>query len=223
MRDLGTLGGGLGFTMWMNSRGEVVGQSDLAGDQTAHPFLWNGHRMLDLGTLGGEFGVANWVSDAGTVVGTADVRGAAAHHAFLWRHGVMHDLPPARGAACSNAYAINNRGEAVGNATDCQSNSLAAMLWYRGAAIDLNTVIGRFPVHLTEAFYINERGQIACFGTLENGNRRVVLLTPRGFTAGQPRAVAGASPFATGRISVTRSTPDPRDGADSARRTLFRN
>jgi len=41
MTDLGTLGGTLGFTNWMNSRGQVVGGSDLRGDHTFHPFLWN--------------------------------------------------------------------------------------------------------------------------------------------------------------------------------------
>ena len=58
MHDLGTLGGTFGYTNWMNSRGEVVGSSDLPGDAAAHPFLWNGHRLVDLGTLGGDNGVS---------------------------------------------------------------------------------------------------------------------------------------------------------------------
>jgi probable HAF family extracellular repeat protein len=41
MIDLGTLGGTQGFATALNNRGQVVGQSNLAGNQTAHPFLWD--------------------------------------------------------------------------------------------------------------------------------------------------------------------------------------
>src|SRR5215469_16220841 len=58
MRDLGTLGGTMGFTNAMNNSGRVVGFSDLAGDQTFHPYLWDGNTLLDLGTLGGDNGEA---------------------------------------------------------------------------------------------------------------------------------------------------------------------
>ena len=67
MTDLGTLGGHLGFANWINNQGEVVGVSDLAGDQNAQPFLWkqdhrgNGH-MYELPTIGGGYGFANWIS-----------------------------------------------------------------------------------------------------------------------------------------------------------------
>jgi probable HAF family extracellular repeat protein len=53
MIDLGTLGGDYGEVNWMNNSGQVVGFSEIAGDAAAHPFLWNGWRMIDLGTLGG--------------------------------------------------------------------------------------------------------------------------------------------------------------------------
>jgi hypothetical protein len=36
MHDLGTLGGTSGITNWMNNHGQVVGASNLAGDQTQH-------------------------------------------------------------------------------------------------------------------------------------------------------------------------------------------
>src|SRR6516165_2227830 len=84
MRDLGTLGGTIGFANWLNNRGEVVGVSDLAGDQRAHPFLWADGQMRDLGTLGGDFGFANSVSDQGAVVGGAQAADQD-FHGFLWR------------------------------------------------------------------------------------------------------------------------------------------
>jgi len=48
MIDLGGLGGTLGFPNDLNNRGQVVGQSYLAGDQIADPFLWDGEKLIDL-------------------------------------------------------------------------------------------------------------------------------------------------------------------------------
>jgi probable HAF family extracellular repeat protein len=178
MRDLGTLGGTFGTTNWMNSRGEVVGSSNVAGDNAGHPFLWNGQRLVDLGTLGGDNGVAYWINDRGAVVGKADVPGSQTHHGFLWTDGTMHDLPPASGDPCANAYSINDRGQAVGNDTDCNGNSLNAMLWQNGSAFNLNSLVAPTALHLDEAFYISPNGEIACMGTLPNGDVHVALLAP---------------------------------------------
>jgi probable HAF family extracellular repeat protein len=221
MKDLGTLGGTFGNANWMNSTGEVVGQSDLAGDQTSHPFLWNGHRLVDLGTLGGANGIAYWVNDSGTVVGAADVPGSQAHHGFLWRDGTMRDLPPTGGAPCSNANVVNTRGQAVGNDSDCQGNALAAVLWEHGAAYDLNHLIGRSALHLAEALYINNRGEIACFGILPNGDVRMVLLVPAGLAAGQGLSgTPDTSAAPANQQAVPRSIPDSRDQFASIRQRL---
>src|SRR5450755_1032141 len=45
--DLGTLGGTCGFGSTINNRGQVVGQSDLAGDVYFHPFLWDRGKLTD--------------------------------------------------------------------------------------------------------------------------------------------------------------------------------
>src|SRR5215471_9223723 len=65
MVDTGTLGGTLGYPTWLNNKGQMVGQSNLAGDQKYHPFLWQKgkKRMKDLGTLGGASGTANWINE----------------------------------------------------------------------------------------------------------------------------------------------------------------
>jgi probable HAF family extracellular repeat protein len=175
MRDLGTLGGTMGFANWLNNAGDVVGTSDLAGDQTFHPFLWNGTKMIDLGTLGGANGSAIWVSDAGAVTGSADLPGGT-HHAFLWKSGHMTDLPPVGNASCSNGHAVNNNGEVVGNITDCHGNALAAALWSHGHAYDLNTLIAPSALHLTSGEYINDQGDIVGHGVLPNGDQHIFLL-----------------------------------------------
>lgn len=179
MRDLGSLGGTLGGPAdnGLNERGEVVGASNLAGDQISHPFLWNGKKMIDLGTLGGDNGSANGINSAGTVVGTADLA-SGTHDGFIWKNGVMRDLQPVNHAPCSNAGSVNASDEAVGNATDCHGDELAAVLWRDGSAIDLNTLVAPSDLHLTSAEYINDKGEIVGFGKLPNGQQRVFLLIP---------------------------------------------
>jgi probable HAF family extracellular repeat protein len=45
MMDLGTLGGSCAFAYSLNSRGQVVGQATLDGDQEDHPFIWEQGKM----------------------------------------------------------------------------------------------------------------------------------------------------------------------------------
>jgi probable HAF family extracellular repeat protein len=181
MRDLGSLGGSVptfGGVAGLNDRGEVVGQSDLAGDDAAHPFLWNGRQMIDLGTLGGDFAGASGLNEKGAVSGISDLADGT-HHGFLWEKGVLHDLQPLAGDPCSNAFsAPNARDEVVGNATDCQGFAFAAVLWQHGRPVDLNTLIAPATLHLTQGVAINDRGEIIGYGVLPNGDEHNFLLIP---------------------------------------------
>jgi probable HAF family extracellular repeat protein len=190
MRDLGTLGGTAGFANWLNNAGDVVGASDLAGDQTFHPFLWNGTKLIDLGTLGGANGSANWVNAAGAVAGNADVPDGT-HHAFLWNNGHLRELPPVGNAPCSSGQAVNNRDEVVGNNSDCQGNLLTAVLWRDGHGYDLNTLIAPSRLHLTEAAYINDRANRCRWRASQRRPARCPA-DPQPLSA-----AAGGSPFAS--------------------------
>jgi len=122
--DLGNLGGETGTAggnlAWgINNLGQVIGGSDLAGDQTFHAFLWTkSSGMKDLGTLPGDFAsVASSINDQGDVVGLsldANFNGRA----FLWQKGVMTDLntliPKKSLLHLISACSINARGEIAG-------------------------------------------------------------------------------------------------------------
>jgi probable HAF family extracellular repeat protein len=171
MTDLGTLGGTCGVPNAIDNRGEVVGLSNVAGDQSFHPFLWTrAGGMKDLGTFGGSSGQANWINESGEVVGWATNQDDRALFAFLWRQGVLTKLRPVKGEACSAALGINSRSHVVGlSAKTCilDAADRHATLWENGRVIDLNTFLpaGADLKQLTDAFNINDRGEIAGFGT----------------------------------------------------------
>ena len=181
MVDIGTLGGTLGYSVWMNNPGQVVGVSNLAGDQTGHAFLWDKKEGLkDLGTLGGSYSEPDWINDADEIVGGAYTANDATYHAFLWRDGAMADLGSVADDTCSEATSINSMGQIVGfGSADCQNEDHAFLSENGGPIIDLATlVLPGSDVTLIQAIFINDRGEIAARGKLSNGDEHAVLLIP---------------------------------------------
>jgi probable HAF family extracellular repeat protein len=215
MRDLGGLGGTFSLASWLNDRGQVVGLSNLNGDLTSHPFLWTEPGpMQDLGTLGGSNGVANSINGDGEVVGKADLPGSQTHDAFLSKDGVIADLGTQDGDPCSNALAINASGQIVGGSSDC-SNFLHAFLWEDGGPmIDLNAFVpAGSNLTLTEATFINDRGEISVQAVLPNGDSRAVLLVP----CGHGNHSEGCQDDSLGRVAVPQTSAEERN---TSRRTV---
>jgi probable HAF family extracellular repeat protein len=179
MKDLGTLGGSFGAPFWMNSHGQVVGSSNLAGDNANDPFLWNGETMKDLGTFGGSFGVAYSINDSGEVVGTASIPSGLIF-AFSWKDGVMKNLGTVDGDQCSQAFSINGGGHIVGVSDNCDSGAdLHGFLVENGQPmVDLNTLIVPATADtVVSAVFINDRGEIGCILQLP-GSFHACVLTP---------------------------------------------
>jgi probable HAF family extracellular repeat protein len=180
MTDVGSLGGTCGAVNWMNNLGQVVGFSNVAGDQSNHAFIWDKeHGLKDLGTLpGGSFSGANWINDAGEIAGASDVSNGG--HAVLWKNGAMIDLGLLPGDCNSEALAINSQGQIVGNSSpDCIVDG-NAVLWEQGSApVNINTLVT--PASEVTAVYaleINDRGEIAAHGFTSAGDLRGILLLP---------------------------------------------
>ena len=137
MTDLGNLGGTGHFmgnlALNINNKGQVVGQSDLPGDQAFHGFLWSAESgMKDIGTLPGDnLSVASNLNNEGVVVGgslDADFN----PRAFVWQNGVMSDLnsliPAGSLLDLLVACGINQRGEITGLAADKSGNAHGYLL-----------------------------------------------------------------------------------------------
>ena len=177
MTDLGTLGGHFGFANWTNDQGEVVGQSDLAGDQNAQPFLWHNGHMYELPTIGGGYGFANWISPQGDISGSyLAPPDQKTFHGFLWHDGTMTDLLPVGGAPWAFGNAVNDRDQVVGNENTASNHEIIAALWSGGHGYDLNTLVAPNPLQMLSADYITNQGDIFGHGVLPNGDQRVFLL-----------------------------------------------
>jgi probable HAF family extracellular repeat protein len=93
--DLGNLGGTTNnLPHGMNNLGQVVGESDLAGDQTAHAFLASaGTKMQDLGVVGNDsFSYGFSINDAGEIVGISANADFSVVRAFVRQNSTLVDL-----------------------------------------------------------------------------------------------------------------------------------
>ena len=130
--DLGNLRGTTNnHPQYINNLDQVVGYSNLPGDQTNHAFFWNGV-MLDLGTLPGDFSSGGEaINDAGLVGGFSCHRKGTCR-AFLWQNGVMTDLntllAPGSGLFLVDVNSINSAGELVGDAIELRTQEQHAYL-----------------------------------------------------------------------------------------------
>jgi len=150
--DLGNLGGtghGMGIVaLNLNNQGEVVGESDLPGDQAFHGFLWSRDTgMKDLGTLPGDaVSAALNINNRGEVIGVS-LDANFNPRAFVWQNGTMTDLntlvPADSPLALLLACGINNRGEIVGFAVDKSTGESHAFLASPGdGAAGSETTVG---------------------------------------------------------------------------------
>jgi probable HAF family extracellular repeat protein len=182
-RVLPPVGGSAAVAYAINDNGEAVG---LAGciTGTVYAVLWRHSKPINLGSLGGIAGNIPFdINNRGQVVGQSDLPGDTNHHAFFWQDGVMTDLGSLPGLPTSVANGINNKSQVVGFSqalNDPNDVTPVAVLWENGGMSDLNSLIHRGSLFLMEALSINDRGQIAGFGRLPNGDHRGFLLTPCG-------------------------------------------
>jgi probable HAF family extracellular repeat protein len=184
MVNLGTLGGTCTLGFDLNQKGQVVGVSNLQGDQAEHAFLWSDGVLNDLGgSLGGSFTGTSALNERGEAAGYAYFPDDVTFHAVLWRRiGEMTDLGVLGGDQCSFATAINDKGVIAGTSiSDCsfENPTFTAFLWKSGSMFDLNDLVAvGSPLYLGSAETINDRGEIAGIGVDAQGNEHAYLLVP---------------------------------------------
>ncbi|HTB95810.1 MAG TPA: hypothetical protein VK716_02280 [Terracidiphilus sp.] len=137
--DLGSLGGSYyNFAHSINDLGQVVGGSDLAGDETTHAFLWSfSTKMHDLGTVNDSldddsYSVALGINDAGQVVGLSASADFSVVRAFIRQGGKLVDLNGLIAGSTTmdliTACSITSKGEIVGLAFDTGTGEMHGYL-----------------------------------------------------------------------------------------------
>lgn len=144
------------------------------------------YMVTDLGTLSG-----TGSTKAAGINGSGDIVGTSANHAFLWSKGAMTDLGTL-GGSVSMAYAINDQGVVVGEASTA-SGEMHAFAWQNGAMKDLG-VAGE----TSEARGINSRGDIVGVAYAKNVRGGAVL-----WSSGQRRFIGDLGPSGSGSTAIS--------------------
>jgi probable HAF family extracellular repeat protein len=177
--DLGTLGGPNSWMNWggINDLAQAVGFAETAvpdpnGEDvcgfgthlTCRPFLWQFGHMSALPTLGGNNGHASDINNGGQIKGTAQTtvtdsscpasQPSQTTLPVVWENGKARALPTVDGDPDGIAFAINDRGHAVGDTGIC-AGAIHAVLWENGTAFPLQD-FGTGAI----AQGINNQGQI---------------------------------------------------------------
>ena len=149
----------------------------------AHAVVWEKGKAIDLGNLGGVMNnMALGVNNSGDAAGQSDVSGDVTTHAFLWTHAkkTMEDLAPLGSDVFSVGVGLNDSRQVVGLSGDASGN-IRAILWRKGAPVDLNTQVpGNASLYLLTACSIDDDGQIIGQAIDGSGNVHGYLLSPRG-------------------------------------------
>jgi len=167
MIDLGNFGGTFTGIAQINNRGQVIGASNLPGDEFNDPFVWEDGKLIDLyaSSVGGNPYTVNAINDAGQLVG-AGAFGDHPYDAYLLERGVANDLGFLEGDCYSEAIVIGSKGQIAGESYPCTLDSQRPFLWQDGTMYDLNDVIqAPSGFRFTQAFVINDRGEIGGIGT----------------------------------------------------------
>jgi probable HAF family extracellular repeat protein len=173
--------------------------------------------MTDLGTFGGDYGYSAWVNDSSEVVGAAANQNLVDLLAFYWKDGAMSSLGTLEGDSCSAADAINSSGLIVGGSgfsaapffQGCTDAVEHAVIWENGQIFDLNLLVTNpSDLTLTEATFVNDKGEISGFGTLPNFDTHAFLLIPcDAKNPGEGCAGANANVVTTQNTAATMASP----------------
>ncbi len=181
--SLGSLGGTRGKAYGLNDNNEAVGWSFIAGDASAHAFVYSQGRMTDLhptlaAKVTGATGSEAWdINNSRAIVG--DVFTAAGNHPFLYWNGHVLDLGFLSEGTSAKAENINDQNQIVGYSYVSEmTGTTHAFLYENGALSDLNALLVDNPGWvLNDAPCISNSGYIAGTGTI-NGESHAFLLTP---------------------------------------------
>ena len=192
MTALPTLGGNNAQALGVNNRGQVVGLAE-TGIQDANctapqvfdieAVIWGPRagEIHELPPLPGD--ASSWatgINDREQVVGLSgncvspnfNAPGATVpQHGVIWENGTVANLGNL-GGTTTFPWAINSKGQVVGQATLADDITLHTFLWQKGVITDLGVLPGD---SVSGAFGLNDRGEVVGGSCDQNFNCRAYL------------------------------------------------
>ena len=147
----------------INCSGQAVGYSYDSKNDLTSAILWQDGKMNYLPTLGENYNRAYDINNNGDIVGYSSKNGR--NRAVIWENGNITDL----GSGIS--FGINNNGQVVGDSYSyygLDGMNTNAALWQNGNMTILSN-------YFSEAFDINDKGQIVGCSYFANGDSHAVL------------------------------------------------
>ncbi len=163
----------------INDASQIVAVNGPAGSLHAYISSGGTGSWLDIGSFGGGDTEPQGMNNRGEIVGSSTTTATGPALAFLYSDGAMIDLGTLGGGA-SYAQGVNDSGTVVGFSA-VTGGSVPHAFIYEGSGPmdDLNDLVDpTLGWTLTNAWAINNRGQIAVEGYQEYGYNHALLLTP---------------------------------------------
>lgn len=163
----------------MNASGQVA----FTAESTNQAAFYDGTSIVPLGTLGGSSSTANGLSNNGQVVGSSYSQNdqAQVRHAYLWSAstGMVDAGTLDARSGDATLVAVNDRGEAVGSASDRDGN-LHGIYWSASTGlVDAGAVVDAGMVaQVTLLRDINSQGRAIGFSMNYAGYRHAFTWTP---------------------------------------------
>ena len=174
MTALPTLGGNNAQAAAINNRGQIVGISETAVQDSGcpaskpgkiiSPAFWEKGEVRALPTVDGDpDGFVQGMNDQGQAVGfSGTCTGIAtspvsAIHAVLWENDTAFELKGLGGQTGNAAYAINDHGQAVGFVSSADGSTIVPSIWHDRGLTTLPILPGDDAAFATG---INNRGQV---------------------------------------------------------------
>jgi|HubBroStandDraft_1064217.scaffolds.fasta_scaffold88304_2 probable HAF family extracellular repeat protein len=187
MTDIGPPGSLQASAVAINNSGQIVGSYYLTSGGGGE-FLYSAGKITTLPVPAGSSAVnAMTINDNGEIAGALYPSSGGAAHAGRYVNGVWTDLGAITGAASNVGMGINLAGQVVGTAIFPQTQyhppkpgKHVPFISTTAGLVNLNTLIAvGTGFTLTDAFAINDSGQILCDATNASGSEHAVLLSPK--------------------------------------------
>jgi probable HAF family extracellular repeat protein len=163
----------------INDNGNVVGYNFQGDNYQSFLYSQSTGSSIDVGSLGGQMNAACAINDSDQVAGYSQDDNGNLNAYIYTKDGGIKAVGALDGGVSSEAFGLNNSGQAVGDSQNAADDHRPA-LFDNGAVKDLVVSVAQNSDTFRTAYAINEAGQIVGRTDTDQGAIRAFLLASRG-------------------------------------------